>query len=256
MTISVDALPLMAFTFILLFARIGTMLMLMPGYGESMVPARLRLSLALMITLAFYPLLSPLMPQNPDGLMAVIVLLFHEIAIGLILGGIARLVLMVTQVAGSTIAFQMGLSMAQTADPTQTGVQGAIIGNFLTIVALAAIFAANLHHLVLAAVFRSYDIFPVASELMFDDAMELALQTVAGSFAVGVQLAAPFIIFGLVFYLGLGLLARLMPQLQVFFIAMPANISVGLVLLAILLVSLMGWYLAHFEQHFTMLAGG
>lgn len=255
MTVSLGWLPLMAFWFLLIFARVGTMLMLAPALGENMIPAQMRLAFALMVSLVFYPVISPSLPQVPGGLWAMVTMVLHEVAIGLILGGIARLVMMVAQVAGSTIAFQMGLSMAQTADPSQTGVQGAIIGNFLTITALALIFATDLHHLVLAAIFQSYETFPATSELMLQDVMEMALMVIAGSFRVGVQLAAPFIVFGLVFYLGLGLLARLMPQLQVFFIAMPLNIGVGLILFAMLLTAIMGWYLTHFEQHFAMMAG-
>lgn len=255
MTVSLGWLPAVAFAFMLIFARVGTMLMLAPALGERMIPTTMRLAFALLVSLAFYPLLSQQLPALPTSLFGLVTLLLHEIAIGLILGGIARLVMMVMQVAGSTIAFQMGLSMAQTADPSQTGMQGAIIGNFLTIVGLALIFTTDLHHLVLAAIFRSYVVFPVASDLMLGDAMDLAVDTVASSFLVGVQLAAPFIIFGLVFYLGLGLLARLMPQLQVFFIAMPANIALGLILFAMLIGAITAWYLTHFENHFSMLAG-
>lgn len=255
MTLTIDWLPQTAFQFLLIFARVGTMLMLMPALGESMIPARVRLGFALMLSLVFLPLMVGYLPSGQFELFGAFGLMFHEIAVGLILGGIARMIVMATQTAGATIAFQMGLSMAQTADPTQPGVQGAIVGNFLTIVGIALIFATNLHYLVLAAIHDSYMIFPPDAPLMFDDAMVAALNAVASAFTIGVQMAAPFIVFGLVFYLGLGLLARLMPQLQVFFIAMPANIGVGLILLAILITSVMGWYLTHFESHFAMLLG-
>lgn len=250
MQLTLDWLPQTAFLYLLIFARVGTMLMIMPALGEDMIPARLRLGFALMLTLVFLPLIGDTLPAGINNLFGALGLLFHEIVVGLILGGIGRLIVMATQIAGATIAFQMGLSMAQTADPTQSGVQGAIIGNFLTIVALALIFSTNLHYLILAAIHDSYMVFPPDAPLMFDDAMMAALDAVRSAFSIGVQMSAPFIVFGLVFYLGLGLLARLMPQLQVFFIAMPANIAVGLVLLAILITSVMGWYLTHFENHF------
>ena len=91
--------------------------------------------------------------------------------------------------------------------------------------------------------------------LMFEDAMQMAVRTVAGAFSVGVQMSAPFIVFGLVFNLGAGILARLMPQLQVYFILTPANIIVGLLLFAILLAMMMGWYLTSFESHLAMWRG-
>ena len=255
MTIGLDWLPNTAFVFLLLFTRIGAILMLMPALGEDMIPARMRLSFALAFTLVVYPLLSPNLPTMPDDVMAVVGLIFHELAVGLILGAIARLTVSAAQVAGSIIAFQVGLSMAMAADPTQTGIQGAIFGSFLSFLGMVLIFATDLHHLALAATFDSYMVFPLDAPLMFDDAAQLAIRTVASAFSIGIQMAAPFIVFGLVFNLGAGILARLMPALQVFFLLMPANIFVGLALFGLLLSMMMGWYLTAFENHLTMWRG-
>ncbi len=255
MNFALEWLPQTAFAFVLIFGRVGTMLMLMPAFGENSIPARLRLSFALVFSLVVYPLVVsgiPVMPQSFAGMGA---LLGHEMAVGFILGGIARMIVMATQTAGSIIAFQMGLSMAMASDPSQPGVQGAIIGNFLTLLGITLIFVTDLHHMVLAAVYDSYTYFPVSAPLMIGDAASAAVDAFSGAFKVGVQMSAPFIIFGLVFYLGLGLLARLMPQLQVFFIAMPANVGIGLILLAVLLISMMGWYLSQFENTLSMLLG-
>lgn len=255
MNFTLDWLPQTAFIFVLIFGRVGTMLMLMPAFGEGNIPARLRLSFALVFTLVVYPLVVSDMPQMPSSLIGMVALLGHEMAVGFILGGIARMIVMATQTAGSIIAFQMGLSMAMASDPSQPGVQGAIIGNFLTLLGITLIFVTDLHHMVLAAVYESYTYFPVSAPLMLGDAASAAVDAFSGAFRVGVQMAAPFIVFGLVFYLGLGLLARLMPQLQVFFIAMPANVGIGLILLAVLLTSMMGWYISQFENTFAMLLG-
>ena len=253
--ISLNWLPEAAYLYLLLFARVGTMLMLIPALGEQIIPARLRLGFALAFSLLLYPLLSLQLPRLPPDIFNVIVLIFHELIVGLILGGIARIVVMGTQVAGAVIAFQTGLSVAQAADPSNGGIQGAIIGSFLSFLGITLIFATDLHHLALAAIHDSYMIFSPTTTLMFEDAAQMAIETVAGAFVIGVQMAAPFIVFGLVFYLGVGILGRLMPQLQVFFIAMPATISVGLILLAILLAMMMGWYLMHFEAEMMPLTG-
>ena len=255
MNIAVNWLPETAYLYLMVFARVGTMVMLVPGFGESFLSTRVRLGIALVLSLVMYPMASATLPVQPGGLMMAFGLLVHEIVVGLILGAISRLVISTTQVAGSVIAFQAGLGMAQIADPTQTGVQGAIIGNFLGLLGLVMIFAMDLHHLVLAAIYQSYMIYPPDMPLMFGDAFVLAWDVAAKSFAVGVQIAAPFIIFGLVFNLGLGILSKLMPQLQVFFIAMPANISLGLILLAVLIVAISAWYLNHFETEIRILMG-
>jgi flagellar biosynthetic protein FliR len=158
-------------------------------------------------------------------------------------------------VAGAIIAFQTGLSSAMAADPTQVGVQGAVFGSFLSFLGMVLIFATDLHHMALAATYDSYMVFPLDAPLMFDDAAQLAIRTVASAFSIGVQMSAPFIVFGLVFNLGAGILARLMPAMQVFFVLMPANIVIGLVLFALLLTSMMGWYLSAFEAHLAMWRG-
>jgi len=252
---SVNWLPQTAYLFLLLFARIGTMLMLMPALGEAALPSNLRLAFALAFCLVLFPLLSPGLPALPTDMMQVVALIFHELAIGFILGGIIRLFVMAAQLAGEIIAFQAGLSFAQTADPSQGGVQGAVFGSFLSFLGITLIFATDLHHMALAAIYDSYAIFSPLDPLMFDDAAQLVVRSVTGAFSVGIQMSAPFIVFGLIFNLGMGILSRLMPQLQVYFIAMPANIGLGIVLFAVLLTMMMGWYLSHFEAQLAMLRG-
>jgi flagellar biosynthetic protein FliR len=254
-TLSLDWLPSVAFTYLILFMRIGAMLMLMPALGEQTIPMRMRLGFALAFTLVVYPLLADIMPAMPTDLAGIAGLIFHELAVGLIIGAIIRISVMATAVAGTIVAFQVGLSGALAADPTQAGVQGAVFSSFLSFLGITLIFALDLHHMALAAVYDSYMVFSPTDPLMFEDAMQLAVRAVADAFTIGVQMSAPFIVFGLVFNLGAGILARLMPQLQVYFVLMPANIIVGLLLFVILLTMMMGWYLTAFENHLAMWRG-
>jgi flagellar biosynthetic protein FliR len=117
------------------------------------------------------------------------------------------------------------------------------------------IFATDLHHMLLAGIYASYDYFPPAAPLMLGDAAEMAVRIVGQSFVIGVQMSAPLLVFGLVFYLGLGILGRLMPQIQVFFMAMPANIIIGLILFALLLSLTMTLYIGRLEDHFAQFLG-
>jgi flagellar biosynthetic protein FliR len=255
MTVSLNWLPEVAFTFLLIFARVGTLLMLIPALGEPSIPARLRLTFALALTLVLYPLLSSSLPKPPADLGPLGLLILHEIAVGLILGGITRLIVMATDVAGAIIAFQTGLSVAQAANPNEPGIQGAVIGNFLSMLGITLIFATDLHHLALAAIVDSYKMIAPTDSLMVSDAMQMALRTLTQGFSIGVQMAAPFIVFGLVFNVGLGILGRLMPALQVYFLAMPGNIFVGLLLFAFLLTMIMGWYLTHVQASLAFIGG-
>ena len=202
-----------------------------------------------------YPLVQPSLTTLPSDVLQVLVYLLHELGVGLIFGAIVRMVTMAAAVAGSVIAFQTGLSGAQGADPVNGGAQGALIGAFLSMLGVTLIFATDLHHVALMAIRDSYMIFSPKDPLMFGDAAQMAVQSAASAFVIGVQMSAPFIVLGLVFYLGAGLLARMMPQLQVFFVAMPATIWVGLILVALLLAMMMGWYLTHFENELAQFRG-
>ena len=255
MTVNLDWLPGQAFVYALLFMRIGSIMMLMPALGEQTIPANMRLAFALAFTLVVYPLLSPGMPSMPIDLGGILALLFHELAIGLIIGAMARITVMATQVAGAIIAFQTGLSTAMAPDHVQGGVQGAVFGSFLSFVGVTLIFATNLHHVALAAIYDSYMVFLPNDPIMYEDVTQVAISTVSHAFIIGVQMSAPFIVFGLVFNLGAGILAKLMPQLQVFFLLMPANIFAGLCLFALLLTMMMGWYISAFEEHLAMWRG-
>ena len=137
--------------------------------------------------------------------------------------------------------------MRKNYDPTQ-GVQGALIGTFLSILAVTLIFVTDLHHLMIGALHQSYTLFPAGSVLPWDRFVELAVDIIAGSFVLGVQLAAPFLTVGLVFYLGIGILTKLMPQVQIFFVAMPANILLGFLILMLVLSTMMLWFSDYFEQ--------
>lgn len=254
-SLNLDWGPAAAFVYMMLFARIGTLLMLMPALGEQTIPMRMRLTFALLLTFVLYPLLADIIPPRPTNLAGLLELLFHELAVGLIIGGIIRITVMATQVAGAIVAFQTGLSGAMAADPTLQGMQSAVFASFLSFLGVALIFATDLHHVALAAIYDSYAVFTPTTPLMSEDALQLVLRTIAGAFSVGVQMAAPFIVFGLVFNLGAGILARLMPQLQVYFVLMPANILAGLILFALLLTMMMGWYLTAFENHLAMWRG-
>jgi len=242
--------------YLLVFARAGAMIMLLPAIGDVGVPPRVRLGLALAVSLALMPVVQHAYPATPpDNVMALGLLIAQEVTAGVVIGAMARIITSSLAIAGNLIATQTGLAYAQTLDPTM-GEAGAVVGNFLTLLGTVMIFATNLHHLAIGAIQGSYALIPPGQPFPTGDLAELAIKLVSGSFALGFQLAAPFIVFGLVFNVGMGILARLMPALQVYFLAMPANIFVGLILLALLLTTMMGWYMTHVEGQFALIGGG
>src|ERR1700727_2549680 len=245
MHIDISLLPALAATFMLVFARIGAMVMLLPGLGESNIPVRMKIAIAVILTLIILPLHRAAYHVDTDTLSPMVVLMIHEIIIGIVLGATARVTLAALQVAGSVIAQQMGLGFVTAVDPTQ-GQQGLLIGNFLTMLGLTLLFATDSHYLVIAALNESYAVFSPGEMLPSGDVAALATRAFTAAFRIGMQLSAPFLVFCLVFNIGLGVLARLMPQMQVYFVGVPLSILAGFLIFAVVLTAMMGSFLDYF----------
>jgi len=245
MRIDIAFLPALAAAFMLAFARIGAMVMLLPGLGESNIPVRIKLSIALLLTLIILPLHRAAYQVDLTSMSSLGVLMVHEIVIGIVLGATARVTLSALAVAGSVIAQQLGLGFVTAVDPTQ-GQQGLLIGNFLTILGMTLLFATDSHHLVIAALNESYRIFSPGELMPSGDVAALATRAFSTAFKIGMQLSAPFLVFGLVFNIGLGVLARLMPAMQVYFVGVPLSIMIGFLIFALVLTGMMATYLNYF----------
>jgi flagellar biosynthetic protein FliR len=240
--IDVSFLPALGAAFLLVFARTGTMIMLLPGIGEQGISPRMRLTVALILAAVLVPLHRADYHLVTSTLGPAIVMVVEEIIIGAVLGLSARLTISALDVAGSLIAQALGLGFVTAVDPSQ-GEQGVIISNFLTMLAITLFFATDMHHLVLAALNDSYTLFAPGEVPATGDVAALVTKTVSGAFRVGVQLSAPFLVFGLVFNIGLGVLSRLMPAMQVYFLAMPLSILGGFLFLVVVLGAMMGMFL-------------
>jgi flagellar biosynthetic protein FliR len=252
MHIHLPALSGMVLTYLLVFSRVGAMIMLLPGFGTMGVPARVRLVLALAISLALAPTVQNLYTTiAPTTIIQLGLLIAQEVTCGILVGAMASIIMSALQVAGFLIASQIGLSYAQTIDPTQN-TQGAVVGNFFTLLGVVSIFVTNLHHLAIGAIAGSYKMLPPGGHLPTGDMAQLVIQLVSGSFALGFQLAAPFLVFGFAVYAGLGVLAKMMPQLQIFFVAVPINIIAGFVIMLALLGSMITVFLNYYATSMAM----
>ena len=211
----------------LVFARLGAVLMLLPGIGETYVPPRIRLSLALVITLVVWPVVAPVLPALPESVGGMAGWVIREVATGLMIGAILRAFMTALATAGEVVSLQTTLSFSQSANPLQAQ-PGSTIAAFLTLVGVTLLFATNTHHLVLAGLAGSYELIAPVRPLMTADFTTLAVRTLGDSFMLGVQLAAPVIVFAIIFNLASGLVGRVMPQFQVFFATAPLSILLGL----------------------------
>ena len=234
------------FAVFLVFTRLGATIMIMPGFGEIYVPRNIRLALAVAITLAVAPVVAPLMPAQPADPLTLFMIVTGEIVIGLMIGSIARLTMSALHVSGTVIAFQSSLAFALTMDPTQ-GIQGALIASLFSLMGVVLIFSTGMHHVLIQAMYDSYVLFKPGQVPMTGDLAQLVTDVIADSFRIGIKMAAPFLVYGIVLYTGVGLLARLMPQLPFFFVLMPLQIWAAFFVLAITISGTMLYFMSYFE---------
>ena len=247
MTVTLPALSGLVLVYLLVFARVGSMIMLLPAIGEASVPPRVRLMLALGISFAMAPVVAGnyATMAEPKNAMFLGLLVIQEVTAGLLIGTMARIIMSALTIAGDLIATQTGLSFASIVDPMQGG-QTPVVGTFMSMLGVVMIFQLNLHHLAIGAIEGSFRMIPPGAALPVADMADLTVTLASGAFAMGFQLAAPFIVFGFAVNVAVGILARMMPQLQVFFIAMPIQILCGFIILLALLGSLMNIFLEHY----------
>ncbi len=238
-------LPANVFAVMLVFCRTGAALMLLPGFGDLYVPQRYRLLLALLLSALVASALGRLLPAPPGEVAQLFQLLGGEIVVGVFLGTIGRILLGALDTAGMIIAFQLGISAAQVFNPAAAQ-QGAITGAFMTVLGVLVLFLTNTHLLMLRALVGSYDLFAPGGFPVIGDLSNTVAHVVADAFRLGVELSAPVIVVGTIFYVAMGLLSRLMPQLQIFFVVLPVQIAGGLAVFAITLYAVMRWFLGGF----------
>lgn len=230
------------FGIVLLFVRIGAVLVLMPGFGEVYVLGRSRLLLAIALSVILAGPLSPFMPSLPANSKALLLLVVNEAILGLFIGAATRTMFAALHIAGSTIAAQSGLATASVFDPSQS-TQGTLPGNFLTTTAMVLLFVTDGHHMLLRGIAGSYDHLSVGAALPVGDLAAFMTKMVQKGFNIGLQIAAPLLLVGLLTNLAMGVLNRLMPTFQVFFIALPLQL---LLAFATLMLSFTGGLLVFF----------
>ncbi len=247
-------LPLLAFQALLAFARLGAAAMLLPGLGEQEVPAPLRLGLGLALVVLLFPALSPGLPAPPDSAAEAARLIATETATGLWLAGLARLVLMAFGLAGQMVALLIGLTQAVAPDP-QLGAQTAATGRLCALAAVVLLLATGLYAVPLRALAESYALLPPGQPWPAGEAAEAMAAAAGESLALALRLAAPFVIGALLLNVALGLLARIAPQVQVYFVAVPGQVLAGLALLALLMPALLDGFADAARSAFLALPG-
>ncbi|MBI3419582.1 MAG: flagellar biosynthetic protein FliR [Proteobacteria bacterium] len=243
------------FAFLLIFCRVGGMFMVMPGLGESFVPARLRLQIALAFSFILLPFLAPHLPAMPKDAIRVAELIGAELTTGIFFGLILRLLLSALEIAGMFASMQTGLSNAMILNPAMAS-QGSVPGALLSMLGIVILFESNLSDNMLRALAGSYDFFKPGVFLPVGDMSQFVSQTVNASFSLALKLAAPFMVLGIAFQLVAGLMVKMVPQMQIFFVAAPLQILLGLAILAFILAAMMGLWVDGFREGMMRLFTG
>lgn len=245
-----DVLNLNVFVFLIVFCRVAGALMIMPVFSDAQITTDIQLAFALVVSFVMAPAVGGSVPPVPESASLLVLLVVSEIVIGVFIGAIARVLIGALHVAGSVIAFISSLANAMVWDPI-TEQQGALVTGYMGMLALILILVTDTHHLMLRGLADSYTLFVPGRPLAFQDAAELLTRHVSGSFKLGVQLAAPFLLFNLAFNLALGLLSRLMPQMQVFFVGLPFQLAANLMLLGVTMSAIFLVFLRYYEDALT-----
>lgn len=215
--------------FLLILFRWAGMIMLAPVFGARGVPAMVKLSLAGSLSVIIYPLISATKPAIPTELLPYIAVVGKEVLVGLVIGFVIYTLTAIFQGAGQLIDFQMGFTMGASIDPVY-GVQSPMMGNFQMLLATMLLLSTNAHHFLIAALVKSYAYIPINPSNMPSNYLYYA-QLVEHVFSLAIQLAIP--VFGalLVSDIGVGLLTRTVPQLNIFSVVFPVKIIFGFILL-------------------------
>lgn len=223
--------------YLFIFARFSSAFLMAPGLSDASIPVRYRLLFALSLSFMLRPLIDDL--PTTEHHVTLMFILGYEVAVGLLMGFVLRLFLMMLSVTGSIISVQIGLGNAMVFNPS-LGSQATVIEQFFMICGVTLFFMSDLHHQLLHTCVRSYTILPLytASQppYVLSDIIKRLPEFMGHTFNMACQFTLPFLILGLIFQFLLGLLSRVVPSFQVFFIALPLQILLGFLLLAYVIV--------------------
>lgn len=240
MEIPVDFAVPQVIGFMLVVARLSGLFLIAPVFSSPMIPPRLKLMALLVLAATLTPIVAPISPDTPTSIVPLLVSIVTETIIGFSIGFSVAIVFAAVQLGASLIDTSIGFSMANIIDPINNA-QGAVLGSFYSMVATLAFLSVNGHHWLLAGFKRSFSIVPLGVVPDVEQMMANLFTTFAALFAMAFQIAAPVLITLLLVDVVLGIVSRVVPQMNVFFVGIPLKIGVGLVAVIVSLPAFTGF---------------
>ena len=244
------------YSILIVFCRVGCIVMFVPGIGETLISVRIKLLFSILLTTIIAPIVTSVSGNIvlPNSAIELVLNVTTEIVIGSFIGLFLRIIVSAVSILGFIISNTIGLSAATLIDPTQVSQQGTLVGNFFTILSIVLIFAFGIDHEVIKGIITSYKTFKLGSfSEFYADYTKSITMAVNDTWALGVKMAASFIIIGLLINIGGGVLSRLMPQLHIFFLIIPLQALIGFFLLSITISSIMIWFIEQYKYYIDVL---
>ncbi len=229
-----DLLQNHAAVFFLLLTRVSGIFIVAPFFGSINIPQYIRIGTALAMSVVLFPVVDQLaVVQAPATILGYALAVLAELFVGWLIGFVAYISFSAIHMAGKIMDMQVGFSIVNVMDPT-SGQQIPLIGSFLYNLGLIIFLVTNGHHMIIAALFESFRAVPMLGMTANPDLTMLIANFTAGIFSTGMKIAMPVTFAILLTNVALGVLARTMPQLNIFVVGIPMQIVVGLFVLSIL----------------------
>ena len=244
--------------FVLVLARISAMIFMVPIFNDKSIPLILKAGISLLLVILLLPLLRHQAhpPLFEGGLVMALVQIVRELAIGITVGFMAAMLLAAVQTAGQLMGFQMGFSIVNVIDPVSS-VQVSIIAQLQYLIALLVFLSLGAHRWFIRAMNESFQLIPLGGFSLSNDLLHILVRYSANIFVIAIKLGAPLMVALLLCNVILGVLARTVPQMNIFIVGYPLQIGLGLLVLAFsapyMVTMFQGLYLKFFQDVFMIM---
>jgi len=241
------------YPFFVTLVRLTGIFLTVPVYADKAVSPKVRLSIAVVFSLALAPIVSEYVPTIPKSVGLLILVVLGEFLIGLLLGFGAKLFMLAINIAGDFMAAMMGLQAASMMDPrSQTNTT--TLSSMLSLIALAAFLALDFHLYMIRIFIESYNIIGFNKALGLGEVAMAIIATISKVTILGVKIASPIVVTNFIVNCALGVLNRLVPQIHVFFISMPLTMLVGIFILVLSIASMLILFTEEIEDNLVIFA--
>lgn len=245
--------PLDAFySLLLVFLRVVAILFSTPVLDSAAIPIVFKVGLALSVSILLLPVVAVDVNVGQLSLIPLVIAVVSEIAIGVAIGLSVKLMFTGVQLAGQIAGYQMGFAVANVVDPA-TSLQIPILAQFNNLIAMLVFLAINAHHMFFAALVDCFNLIPPLSLPLTSQMVGFMMNLAADMFVVAIKVSAPLLAVMLIVSVGLGLMARTVPQIHIFIVAMPLKILVGMAMMMMAMPYLTAFLIDLFSSYKTTL---